>query len=141
MLEGMRREVTPGCSALTFEVHQPEVDMTQEQILRGSLAGGAYSSDESKLGEVIACRIVASLVVQYSVYLGAVIVCGLGLWAGVFAGGGSVAITLFPAVLAARGCRRPQLGAVAGRHRAAARAFCEHHESFRSVGEVVREGA
>ena len=51
--------------------------------------------------EVIACRIVASLVVQYSVYLGAVIVCGLGLWAGVFAGGGSVAITLFPAVLAA----------------------------------------
>jgi uncharacterized membrane protein YbhN (UPF0104 family) len=51
--------------------------------------------------EVVACRIVASLVVQYSVYLGAVIVCGLGLWAGVFEGGGSVAITLFPAVLAA----------------------------------------
>jgi uncharacterized protein (TIRG00374 family) len=51
--------------------------------------------------EVIACRIVASLVIQYSVYLGAVIVCGLGLWAGVFGGGGSVAITLFPAVLAA----------------------------------------
>jgi uncharacterized protein (TIRG00374 family) len=51
--------------------------------------------------EVIACRMVASLVIQYSVYLGAVIVCGLGLWAGVFGGGGSVAITLFPAVLAA----------------------------------------
>ena len=51
--------------------------------------------------EVIACRIVASLVIQYSVYLAAVIVCGLGLWAGVFGGGGSVAITLFPAVLAA----------------------------------------
>ena len=28
--------------------------------------------------EVIACRIVASLVIQYSVYLAAVIVCGLG---------------------------------------------------------------
>ncbi len=51
--------------------------------------------------EVIASRMVASLVVQYSVYLGAVIVCGLGLYTGVLAGGGSVAITLFPALLAA----------------------------------------
>jgi putative heme transporter len=51
--------------------------------------------------EVIASRMVASLVIQYSVYLAAVIVFGLGLWAGVFAGGGSVTITLFPAALAA----------------------------------------
>jgi putative heme transporter len=50
---------------------------------------------------VIACRIVASLVVQYSVYLGALIVGGLGLWAGVFPGGGSVLITLVPAAAAA----------------------------------------
>ncbi len=50
--------------------------------------------------ELIASRMVASLVIQYSVYLGAVIVCGLGLWAGVFAGGGSVVITLIPAVFA-----------------------------------------
>jgi len=51
--------------------------------------------------EVIACRMVASLVVQYSVYLGALIVGGLGLWTGVFAGGGSVVITLVPAAIAA----------------------------------------
>jgi uncharacterized protein (TIRG00374 family) len=51
--------------------------------------------------EVIACRMVASLVVQYSVYLGALIVGGLGLWLGVFGGGGSVAITLVPAAIAA----------------------------------------
>jgi uncharacterized protein (TIRG00374 family) len=50
---------------------------------------------------VIACRIVASLVVQYSVYLGALIVCGLGLWTGVFAGGGSFALTVVPAAIAA----------------------------------------
>jgi uncharacterized protein (TIRG00374 family) len=50
---------------------------------------------------VIACRMVASLVVQYTVYLGALIVCGLGLWAGLFAGGGSFAITLVPAAFAA----------------------------------------
>jgi uncharacterized membrane protein YbhN (UPF0104 family) len=46
---------------------------------------------------VIACRMVASLVVQYSVYLGAVIVCGLGLWTGLFGGGGSAVITVVPA--------------------------------------------
>jgi uncharacterized membrane protein YbhN (UPF0104 family) len=51
--------------------------------------------------QLIACRMVASLVVEYSVYLGAVIVCGLGLWSGVFPGGGSVAVTLIPAALAA----------------------------------------
>jgi uncharacterized protein (TIRG00374 family) len=50
---------------------------------------------------VVACRMVASLVVQYSVYLGALVVCGLGLRAGLFSGGGSVAITVVPAALAA----------------------------------------
>lgn len=51
--------------------------------------------------EVIACRMVASLAVQYSVYLAALIVAGLGLWAGVFPGGGSVLITVVPAAFAA----------------------------------------
>jgi putative heme transporter len=51
--------------------------------------------------EAIACRIVASLVVQYSVYLGALIVCGLGLSTGLFSGGGSFAITIVPAALSA----------------------------------------
>jgi uncharacterized protein (TIRG00374 family) len=50
---------------------------------------------------VIACRMVASLVLQYSVYFGALIVCGLGLWTGVLGGGGSVAITVVPAAIAA----------------------------------------
>lgn len=49
---------------------------------------------------VIACRMVASLVVQYSVYLGALIVCGLGLGAGLFGGGGSFALTIVPAAFA-----------------------------------------
>ena len=48
---------------------------------------------------VIACRMVASYVLQYSIYLGALIVCGFGLWTGVFPGGGSFALTLVPAVL------------------------------------------
>jgi uncharacterized protein (TIRG00374 family) len=50
---------------------------------------------------VIACRMVASLVLQYAVYFLALIVCGVGLWAGLFSGGGSIAITLLPAAIAA----------------------------------------
>lgn len=50
---------------------------------------------------VIACRIAANYSIQYSLYLLAIIVCGLGLWTGVFAGHGPVALTLLPAVFAA----------------------------------------
>lgn len=50
---------------------------------------------------VIACRMVASYVVQYSVYLAALICCGIGLWSGLFAGHGSLALTILPAVVAA----------------------------------------
>jgi uncharacterized protein (TIRG00374 family) len=49
----------------------------------------------------IACRMVASLVVQYSVYLCALVACGLGLWTGIFDGGGSFAVTIVPAAFAA----------------------------------------
>jgi len=52
---------------------------------------------------LIACRLVASYVIQYSIYLGALIVCGLGLWFGVFSGGGSFGITVVPAIFAAAG--------------------------------------
>ena len=50
---------------------------------------------------VIACRMVAMYVLQYSVYLGALVVCGLGLHFGVFAGGGPTVLTLVPALLSA----------------------------------------
>jgi uncharacterized membrane protein YbhN (UPF0104 family) len=50
---------------------------------------------------VIACRIAANYSVQYSLYLLALVVCGLGLWSGVFSGQGPVAITLLPAIFGA----------------------------------------
>lgn len=50
---------------------------------------------------VIACRIAANYSIQYSLYLLALVVCGLGLWAGVFAGQGPVALTLIPAIFSA----------------------------------------
>jgi uncharacterized protein (TIRG00374 family) len=52
---------------------------------------------------VIACRIVASYVIQYSLYLGALVVFGLGLWWGVFSGDGSFALTVIPAILSGVG--------------------------------------
>jgi uncharacterized protein (TIRG00374 family) len=50
---------------------------------------------------VIACRIAANYSVQYSLYLLALIVCGLGLWLGVFKGHGPVELTLLPAMFGA----------------------------------------
>jgi uncharacterized protein (TIRG00374 family) len=50
---------------------------------------------------LIARRMVASYVILYSVYLAALLVCGLGLRFGLFAGGGPVELTLLPAILSA----------------------------------------
>jgi uncharacterized protein (TIRG00374 family) len=52
-------------------------------------------------GRLIGSRMVANLVIQYAVYLIALIVCGLGLWLGIFEGGGSFALTILPAIGAA----------------------------------------
>jgi uncharacterized membrane protein YbhN (UPF0104 family) len=52
---------------------------------------------------VIACRIAANYSLQYSLYLLALVVCGLGLWLGVFSGQGPVELTLLPAVFGAVG--------------------------------------
>jgi uncharacterized protein (TIRG00374 family) len=50
---------------------------------------------------VIACRMVASYVIQYFVYLAALVGCGLGLHFGLFSGGGAVELTVIPALLSA----------------------------------------
>lgn len=52
-------------------------------------------------GRLIGSRMVANLVIQYAIYLIALIVCGLGLWSGLFEGGGSFALTILPAIGAA----------------------------------------
>lgn len=50
---------------------------------------------------LIACRMAANYALQYSVYLGALVVCGFGLWVGAFTGQGPVELTLLPAILGA----------------------------------------
>jgi uncharacterized protein (TIRG00374 family) len=49
----------------------------------------------------IACRMVASYVIQYSLYLGSMLVCGLGLWLDVLPGGGSFSLLVIPALFSA----------------------------------------
>jgi uncharacterized membrane protein YbhN (UPF0104 family) len=49
--------------------------------------------------QTIAARLVTNVVIQYAVYLGVVTVCGIGLWTGLLPGGGSIALTLLPALL------------------------------------------
>ncbi|MBV9606238.1 MAG: flippase-like domain-containing protein [Solirubrobacterales bacterium] len=61
---------------------------------------------------VIACRIAATYSVQYSLYLLALVVCGLGLWLGIFGGHGPVELTLLPAIF---GAVALGLGAAMGR--------------------------
>src|SRR5271165_2544241 len=50
---------------------------------------------------LVACRMVAFLVLLYAVYAGWVVIDGIGLRTGVFPGGGPFAITVVPAIVAA----------------------------------------
>ncbi len=50
---------------------------------------------------LIACRMAATYSIQYSLYLLALVVGGLGLYFGVFSGGGPTALTLIPAIFSA----------------------------------------
>ena len=69
---------------------------------------------------LVACRMVAFMVLLYVIYAGSLLLDGIGLGTGLFPGGGSFAITIIPgdrrgAPVRGRRCG----GAAAGRHRAA----------------------
>ena len=50
---------------------------------------------------LVACRMVAFMVLLYSIYMGSLLIDGIGLGSGLFPGGGSFAITAVPAIVAA----------------------------------------
>jgi uncharacterized membrane protein YbhN (UPF0104 family) len=50
---------------------------------------------------LVACRMVAFMVLLYVIYAGSLLIDGIGLGIGVFPGGGSFAITIVPAIVAA----------------------------------------
>jgi putative heme transporter len=49
---------------------------------------------------LVACRLVAFVVILYSIYVGSLVLDGIGLGTGLFPGGGAFAITYLPAILA-----------------------------------------
>jgi uncharacterized membrane protein YbhN (UPF0104 family) len=50
---------------------------------------------------VVACRMIAFLALLYAVYMGSLVIDGVGLYLGAFPGGGGFAITMVPAIFGA----------------------------------------
>jgi uncharacterized protein (TIRG00374 family) len=70
----------------------------------GGVAVTAWSLRRSGMeGREVAQRMIAFLVLLYGVYMVALVVCGVGLYTGVFAGPNPFAITMIPAIVGAVG--------------------------------------
>ena len=68
----------------------------------GGIALTAWAVRRSGLSRrIVACRMVAFMSILYAVFMGAIVIFGIGLYTGIFHGGGSVAITIVPAILGA----------------------------------------
>ena len=65
----------------------------------GGIALTAWALRRSGLEpRIVACRMIAFLVLLYAVYMGAFVIAGLGLYLGLFAGPAPFAITVIPAI-------------------------------------------
>jgi uncharacterized membrane protein YbhN (UPF0104 family) len=68
----------------------------------GGIALTAWALRRSGMApRLVACRMVAFMVLLYAVYAGSVLIDGIGLASGLFPGGGSPALTIVPAIIAA----------------------------------------
>ena len=68
----------------------------------GGIALTAWALRRSGMApRLVACRMVAFVVLLYAVYAGSVLIDGIGLGTGLFPGGGSFALTIVPAIAAA----------------------------------------
>jgi uncharacterized membrane protein YbhN (UPF0104 family) len=68
----------------------------------GGVALTAWALRRSGMApRLVACRMVAFIVLLYVIYAGSLLLDGIGLGTGVFPGGGSFAITIVPAIVAA----------------------------------------
>ena len=68
----------------------------------GGVALTAWALRRSGMApRLVACRMVAFVVLLYMVYAGSLLLDGVGLGIGLFPGGGSFAITIVPAIIAA----------------------------------------
>ncbi len=68
----------------------------------GGVALTAWALRRSGMApRLVACRMVAFMVLLYVVYAGSLLIDGIGLGSGLFPGGGAFAITIVPAIVAA----------------------------------------
>jgi putative heme transporter len=68
----------------------------------GGIALTAWALRRSGMeARLVACRMVAFIVLLYAVYAGSVLIDGIGLGTGLFPGGDSFALTIVPAIVAA----------------------------------------
>jgi uncharacterized membrane protein YbhN (UPF0104 family) len=68
----------------------------------GGLALTAWALRRSGMeARIVACRMVAFMVLLYVIYAGSLLIAGIGLGTGLLPGGGSFAITIVPAIFAA----------------------------------------
>jgi uncharacterized membrane protein YbhN (UPF0104 family) len=68
----------------------------------GGVALTAWALRRSGMeARLVACRMVAFMVLLYVIYAGSLLIDGIGLGTGLFPGGGSFAITIVPAIVAA----------------------------------------
>ena len=68
----------------------------------GGIALTAWALRRSGMeARLVACRMVAFMVLLYVIYAGSLLLDGIGLGTGLFPGGGSFAITIVPAIVAA----------------------------------------
>jgi len=68
----------------------------------GGVALTAWALRRSGMApRIVACRMVAFMVLLYVIYAGSLLIDGIGLRTGLFPGGGSFAITMVPAIVAA----------------------------------------
>jgi putative heme transporter len=104
----------------TDDSHPPRVDWRESyeitmaglvatRLFAAAGAGGvaltAWALRRSGMSpRLVACRMVAFMVLLYVIYAGSLILDGVGLGIGLFPGGGSFAITIVPAIVAAILC-------------------------------------
>lgn len=89
-------------------VQIPLAGIAAIRLLAAAGAGGvavtAWALDRAGVeARVIACRMVANLIIQYAVYLGALVVFGAALAAGMLPGDAPFALTVLPALLSLAG--------------------------------------
>jgi len=89
-------------------VEIPLAGIAAIRLLAAAGAGGvavtAWALGKAGMeARVIACRMVANLILQYTVYLAALVLFGLGLAAGILPGHGPFELTLLPALLSLAG--------------------------------------